>query len=151
MAVLLIILGSWMVQSKALNQAAFYGLGLAFAAHTFGLASRMALQGRPPATNLYSSAIFVGWAAVLLGWVLERLFRKGIGILAASWIGFTTLIIAHHLASSGDTLEMMRAVLDSNFWLATHVVTITIGYGSTFLAGALAHLYIFRRVFHFSR
>ena len=34
---------------------------------------------------------------------------------------------------------MMRAVLDSNFWLATHVVTITIGYSGTFLAGALAH------------
>ena len=147
LAVFLIILGSWMVQSKALNQAAFYGLGLAFAAHTFGLASRMALQGRPPVTNLYSSAIFVGWAAVLLGWVLERLFRKGIGSLAASWIGFTTLIIAHHLASSGDTLEMMRAVLDSNFWLATHVVTITIGYGSTFLSGFLAAVYLLRRLF----
>ncbi len=38
----------------------------------------------------------------------------------------------------GDTMEMMRAVLDSNFWLATHVVAITIGYRATFLAGALA-------------
>jgi len=33
---------------------------------------------------------------------------------------------------------MMRAVLDSNFWLATHVVTITIGYSGTFLAGSIA-------------
>ena len=32
-------------------------------------------------------------------------------------IGFGTLVIAHHLSLSGDTLEMMRAVLDSNFWL----------------------------------
>ena len=38
-------------------------------------------------------------------------------------IGFGTLLIAHHLSLSGDTMEMMRAVLDSNFWLATHVVT----------------------------
>src|SRR5947199_4272924 len=67
--------------------------------------------------------------------------------MVASLIGFTTLIIAHHLAASGDTLEMMRAVLDSNFWLATHVVCITIGYGSTFLAGFLAAVYIFRRLF----
>ena len=29
----------------------------------------------------------------------------------------------------------MRAVLDSNFWLATHVVSVTIGYSGTFLAG----------------
>ena len=42
--------------------------------------------------------------------------------------GFASLIVAHHLTGDGDTMEMMRAVLDSNFWLATHVVTITIGY-----------------------
>lgn len=42
---------------------------------------------------------------------------------------------------------MMRAVLDSNFWLATHVVTVTAGYGATFLAGFLAIIYIFRGVF----
>jgi ABC-type transport system involved in cytochrome c biogenesis permease subunit len=42
-------------------------------------------------------------------------------------------------------MEMMRAVLDSNFWLATHVVTVTIGYASTFLAGALAIAWVLRR------
>ncbi len=67
--------------------------------------------------------------------------------MVASVIGFTTLIIAHHLASQGDTLEMMRAVLDSNFWLATHVVCITIGYSSTFLSGFLAVFYILRKRF----
>jgi ABC-type transport system involved in cytochrome c biogenesis permease subunit len=44
-------------------------------------------------------------------------------------------------------MEMMRAVLDSNFWLATHVVTITVGYSATFLAGFLAILYLLRGVF----
>ena len=39
----------------------------------------MWLEGRPPVTNLYSSAIFIGWGAVLLGLVLERFFRNGIG------------------------------------------------------------------------
>ena len=40
-------------------------------------------------------------------------------------------------------MEMMRAVLDSNFWLATHVVTVTIGYSTTFLAGFLGIAYVF--------
>ena len=40
-------------------------------------------------------------------------------------------------------MEMMRAVLDSNFWLATHVVIITIGYSTTFLAGFLGIAYVF--------
>src|SRR6266849_655734 len=37
---------------------------------------------------------------------------------------------------------MLRAVLDTNFWLATHVVIVTLGYASTFVAGLLAILYI---------
>jgi ABC-type transport system involved in cytochrome c biogenesis permease subunit len=44
-------------------------------------------------------------------------------------------------------MEMMRAVLDSNFWLATHVVTITLGYAAMFLAGFLAILYILLGIF----
>lgn len=44
-------------------------------------------------------------------------------------------------------MEMMQAVLDSNFWLSTHVVTITIGYSSTFLAGFLGIVYICRGLF----
>ena len=55
--------------------------------------------------------------------------------------------MAHHLAGDGDTMEMMRAVLDSNFWLATHVTTITIGYSGTFLAGAIAIAWAIRKQF----
>ena len=43
-------------------------------------------------------------------------------------------------------MEMMRAVLDTNLWLATHVVIITIGYSATFLA-FLAIIYVVRGVF----
>ncbi|MEN9975378.1 MAG: Cytochrome c biosis protein CcsA, partial [Verrucomicrobiota bacterium] len=113
----------------------------------FGMFSRMYIQGRPPVTNLYSSAIFVGWGAVLIGLVLERLFRDGIGAACAGMVGFITLIIAHHLGSNGDTLEMMTAVLDSNLWLATHVVIITAGYSAMFLAGMLAAVYVVLGVF----
>jgi ABC-type transport system involved in cytochrome c biogenesis permease subunit len=145
--VFMLAVASWLVWPKTLARAAFWLLVLSFAVHTVGLVSRMLIQGRPPVTNLYSSAVFVGWAAVLLGIVLERLFRRGIGSAVAATIGFVTLIIAHHLAAQGDTLEMMRAVLDSNMWLATHVVCITIGYSSTFLSGFLAVLFILRERF----
>ena len=107
----------------------------------------MWLEGRPPVTNLYSSAIFIGWGAVVLGMVLERIFKDGIGSVVASAVGFISLIIAHHLSQTGDTMEMMRAVLDTNFWLATHVVVVTLGYASTFVAGFLALIYILRGVF----
>jgi len=138
---------SWLGWSRPLNRSAFYLLLLALAVHTFGLVSRMYLQERPPVTNLYSSAIFIGWGAVIVALILERIFRDGIGAACAGAIGFITLIIAHHLAGSGDTLEMLQAVLDTNIWLATHVVAITTGYAAMFLAGMLAMIYIIRGVF----
>lgn len=114
--------------------------------HTAAIAIRIYLQGRPPVTNLYSSAIFVGWASVLAGVVVERLHPLGVAILGSAAIGFGTLVVAHNLGDSGDTMEMMQAVLDSNFWLATHVITITLGYSATFLAAALATVYLLGRV-----
>ena len=128
--------------SESLRRSAFYLIALAFVVHTFGLVFRMVLEGRPPVTNLYSSAIFIGWGAVVLGLVLERIYRIGIGNVVASLAGFVTLVIAHNLAVGGDTMEMLRAVLDTNFWLSTHVVAVTLGYASTFVAGLLAILYI---------
>jgi len=143
----LLVCSSWLGWSRSLNRAAFYVLLLALAVHTFGLGSRMYLQGRPPVTNLYSSAIFIGWGTVIIGLILEKIYKDGIGLACAAVIGFITLVIAHHLSSSGDTLEMLQAVLDTNIWLATHVVAITTGYAAMFLAGTLATIYIVRGVF----
>ncbi len=133
--------------SRVLGNAAVWLLGVTFLLHTAGLASRVYLQGRPPVTNLYSSAIFVGWGCVLMALLMERVHRLGIGSVTAGVVGFTTLIVAHNLVGDGDTMEMMQAVLDSNFWLATHVVAVTAGYSATFLAGFLAIAYILLGVF----
>ncbi len=143
----LLAIFSWFNLSETLRRSAVWLVWLALGIHTTGLIYRMMLEGRPPVTNLYSSAIFIGWGACVLGLILERFHKNGIGIVTASGIGFITLIIAHHLALEGDTMEMMRAVLDTNFWLATHVVAVTVGYASTFVAGFLALIYILRGFF----
>ncbi len=115
---------------------------LALTVHTIGIISRIYLQGRPPVTNLYSSAVFIGFIGVIIGLILEWIYKLGLGSIVASVIGFATLVIAHNLSTTGDTMEMMQAVLDTNFWLATHVVVVTIGYSATFLAGFLGIAYI---------
>jgi ABC-type transport system involved in cytochrome c biogenesis permease subunit len=144
-AFLLAIL-SWIKWPETAARAAFGLVVVAWLATTAGIATRMGLEGRPPVTNLYSSALFIGWGSVGLCLILEAIYKNAIGSAAAGLIGFATLLIAHHLSLAGDTLEMMRAVLDSNFWLATHVVVVTTGYAATFLAGMLALIYIFRGV-----
>ncbi len=143
----LLALFSWLKWPEALGCAAFRVVIVAWLLATAGILLRMWLEGRPPVTNLYSSALFIGWGAVALCLALESFYRNAIGSVAAGLIGFATLVIAHHLSLTGDTLEMMRAVLDSNFWLATHVVAVTTGYAATFLAGFLALIYLARGVF----
>jgi len=143
----LLACGSWLVCPRSLRKSAMLLLVLAFAIHSFGMLSRMYLQGRPPVTNLYSSAIVVGWGATIIAMVLESLFRYGIGTACACVVGFVTLLIAHNLGANGDTLEMQQAVLDSNLWLATHVVVITLGYSAMFLAGVLAVAYVLLGLF----
>ncbi len=141
LAFFLVCLG-WVFRSQRMLQWAGWLIVFSFALHTVALLARMWIQGRPPVTNLYSSAVFVAWGAVLIGIFIERFLKNGVGSAAAALIGFASLIIAHHLAMSGDTLEMMQAVLDDNFWLATHVVTITFGYSAMFLAGLLSALHL---------
>ncbi len=94
-------------------------------------------------TNLYSSAVFIGWVVVLLGLGFEYVYRLGIGTVVASIAGFSALLIAHMLAD-GDTFTVLQAVLDTNFWLATHVVCISCGYATTLLAGLFGLIYVLR-------
>lgn len=139
---------SWLKPEEGtLRRSAFRVMLIGLALHTAGLITRMVLEGRPPVTNLYSSAVFIGWGAIVLSTVIELFHRNAIGTAVASAVGFATLLIAHHLSLSGDTLEMMRAVLDTNFWLATHVVVITLGYSAVFLAGSIAVVFLIRRAF----
>jgi ABC-type transport system involved in cytochrome c biogenesis permease subunit len=145
--VFLLCVFSWLWARDTLNRCAFFVLMAALLFHTFGIYSRVMIQGYAPVTNLYSSAVFVGWGAVILAAILEKIYKNGIGNASAALIGFATLIIAHHLSLGGDTMEMMQAVLDSNFWLSTHVVTVTIGYSGTFLAGIIGIFYILRGLF----
>jgi ABC-type transport system involved in cytochrome c biogenesis permease subunit len=115
--------------------------------HTIALAVRIYISGRPPVTNLYSSAVFIGWGSILFGLLIDLYTKRGFGVLVGSVIGFLTLLIAHYISLSGDTMAMLVAVLDDNFWLATHVVVVTIGYVMVFLAGALGLFYIFYGLF----
>jgi len=145
--IFLLVVFSWLGKTGPLQRSAFWVLVLAIILHTLGLITRIYLQGRPPVTNLYSSAIFIAWGAVLLAAAVEYFFRNGVGSLTAAVTGFLSLLVAHNLAGDGDTMKMLQAVLDTNFWLATHVVTITLGYSATFLAGFLAILFVLRGVF----
>jgi ABC-type transport system involved in cytochrome c biogenesis permease subunit len=136
---------TWSIPSvhRILNRSSTWLLLLVLVVHTGALITRIVISGRPPVTNLYSSAIFIGWGAVVLGLIFEAFSRKGFGNAIAGITGFFTLMVAYYLSLRGDTIEPMRAVLDTQFWLTTHVVIIALGYAATFVAGMIGALYIF--------
>jgi ABC-type transport system involved in cytochrome c biogenesis permease subunit len=133
---------SWVGWSAPLQRASFWLLLLALLVHTVAIFARVYISGRPPVTNLANSAVFIGYGAALFAAALELIFPRAIGTACAGLIGCVTLLIYHELALEGDTMKVLVAVLDTNVWLATHVIAITLGYSATFLAGILGIVYI---------
>ncbi len=122
------------------------GILIALIPHTYGIVARMMIMGRPPMTNLYATFIFVAWVCVVLGLAVEWYQRNGLGAFLAAASGFVILMISNRFELQSDTMGVVIAVLDSNFWLATHVVTITIGYAGCIAAGLAGHIYLLQAI-----
>ena len=136
----------WLAKPEFFNGMAFRMICFTFALQSAALILRMYVSERPPVINLYSSAVFIGWGAVLLGIIFEAIYKIGIGNIVASVAGFGSLLIAFLLSRQGDTIEALEAVLDTQFWLTTHVVCVTLGYATTYVAGLLGSIYILQGV-----
>ncbi len=137
--------------SMALLWKKVYTAGLFFVVagiilHTAGIILRMIIMSHPPVTNLYETFIFTAWAAVIIGIVLEWLRIGSIGTITAAITGFLFIHIAGKYAGDGDTMGMLIAVLNSSFWLTTHIVTISLGYAGYIGAGLVGHIYLIHKM-----
>lgn len=136
---------SFLVRWDGMRKATFWVLVGVFVIHTIAILSRIYISGRAPVINLYSSAVFIGWACVLLGLILECIHPVGIANLVSGIIGVATISVARFLDTS-DTMPVLQAVLDTQFWLSTHVITVTAGYAVTFLAGFIGACALVHRI-----
>lgn len=132
---------------KWLYKAAFGCISLGFVPHLIGIILRIIILERPPVSTLYETFIFVSFVIVLLGLLIEFFSRNWLGIVTSGVGGFIVLMIAAKYSAEGDTMKMLIAVLNSNFWLSTHVISITAGYGSACAAGIIGHVYLLQKVF----
>jgi ABC-type transport system involved in cytochrome c biogenesis permease subunit len=106
------------------------------------MAARVYILQRPPVGTLYESVLFVG--LVVVGVALMAAGRDIMLRTQWLWLGALMGLVLHLLglryaAAGGDTLGVLTAVLDTNFWLITHVLVITAGYALALLAGGWAH------------
>jgi len=116
--------------------------------HGLALLARMLILMRPPVSTLYESMIFVSFVVACVGlWIARKKNNRETLLITSAIAGFL-LISAATFAADSDTLEVLIAVLNTNFWLATHVVCIAIGYAAAIIAGGVAHIYLLKLMFN---
>jgi ABC-type transport system involved in cytochrome c biogenesis permease subunit len=140
--VLLISRNSW---EKRGYQAAWVLAGSGFLLQAAGLLSRVLIAGRPPVTNMYESVIWVAFGTILLALIFEAVYRAGAFLLGAIPVAVASLILADSQPMILDrSIHPLTPVLRDNFWLTTHVLSITLSYAAFALALGVAHVILGR-------
>lgn len=116
-----------------------FGLLMVF----FDIIFRIILTQKSPVTSLQESLIFVNF--VFTSFFLIFLFKYNHSkyFLISAITSFLLSFISIRLGE-GNNIKSVVAVLNTNFWLIIHVLTISIGYGFCLIGGFLSHFYLYR-------
>jgi cytochrome c-type biogenesis protein CcsB len=118
---------------------AYWGATAAFtaglAAMLVGFAMRCVISGRAPVTNMYESVIYVGLGVAVFGLIMELVYRKQVILAAAAVLSTLALILADNCpVLLNPDLQPLNPILRNNYWLTTHVMSITLSYAAFALA-----------------
>ena len=109
--------------------------------HSYGFYLRVIIAGRPPVSNMYETVIWVSWGGLLFGMVIEAVYKQRFVLLCGGISAILCLIVASLAPAILDaSIQPLEPVLVSNFWLITHVLTITISYSAFLLAFVLGDI-----------
>lgn len=116
---------------------------------TTGLAFRIYITRFAPVTNMYTTMVWVALGVMIFTFILFVLYKNyvipGLALIASGLILMLTYQIP--LVLSPD-LDPIVAVLRNNFWLSTHVTTITISYAAFTIAMVLGNVALVRLWFY---
>ncbi len=118
------------------------GAGIVF--HLLTIAARVFILSRPPVGTLYESILFVALICSITGFFLAKMKKDSTGLLIGSAAGLGLLFVAQGFAQD-NTMPVLVAVLNTNFWLATHVLCITTGYAWCLVTSFIAHIALYRQ------
>ena len=122
------------------------GLGYCVTAITM----RCVIMERPPIGNLYDTTIFIATAVTFFSLIVEWMTRRRFALGIAPILGALLVIVGRRfeLGDAKDHMDPLVAVLNSNFWLTIHVITITLGYSAGLLSAFLSCAYLLMRGLH---
>ncbi|MBK1830108.1 cytochrome c biogenesis protein CcsA [Verrucomicrobiaceae bacterium R5-34] len=121
---------------------------IALALMIAGITHRCIIMERSPVGNLYDTILFIATTGVLVLLLVELMTRRAVALGLAVFMGLACMFLArrYEIGDAKDHMDPLVAVLKSNFWLSTHVVTVTIGYMGGLAAAGLSVIYLFARV-----
>ncbi len=107
---------------------------------TAGMALRVYISGRAPVTNMYETVIWVSFGILVFTLAFELRYKCRYYLISGVPLAGILLILADSVPVILDpNIAPLTAVLRDNFWLTTHVLTVTISYAAFALAFALGH------------
>jgi len=109
-----------------------------------GITVRCIIRGRPPVTTLYETILFITACVVITAMFIEWSNKRRIALSVGAFLGAFGMFLANRYEAleGRDTMPQLIAVLDTNFWLSTHVTVVTLGYAAGLLACALGVTYL---------
>lgn len=134
------------------NQRILTAIGLTsaiagFVIMVYGIALRVLIAGRAPVTNMYESIVWVSMATVFFGLVFYAVYRNRAILLSALPISLLCLLLVRSLpAAMPSRLDPLVPVLRDNFWLTTHVLTITLSYAAFALVLGFSHVVLWQYI-----
>lgn len=112
-----------------------------------GMGFRVYISGRAPVTNMYETVIWVSFGLLLFALIFEWRYKCRYYLVCGAVFAGILLILADSLPAILDpNITPLTAVLRDNFWLTTHVLTVTISYASLALAFALGHVVLAKQI-----
>ncbi len=114
---------------------------------SYDIVLRCLITGRPPIKNLYDTFLFIAAVGVAISLVAELVLPRRLALAIAPVLGSVLVMFGRmfEVTRGEDTMDPLVAVLDSNFWLATHVTTINIGYATGLAAAVFACVWVLLR------
>ncbi|MGZ3712903.1 MAG: cytochrome c biogenesis protein, partial [Bdellovibrionota bacterium] len=132
-ALALAVLG-FLCSILSVKNEAFSGLALALLAALFlleltGIGLRIFISGRAPVTNMYETVMWSGFCLFTLASILG-IRLKNRKVWAVGFAGNALFLLMMNFATGmlDATIQPLVPVLRDNFWLSTHVTSVTISY-----------------------
>ncbi len=132
---LLLVFGFSQTKKEAFRKGFLGLMGFGFLLHLLGFLLRVYISGRAPVSNMYETVLWVPFGTLIFGALVGKWGKNLFAFVGSCVVAVFCLILSDLAPNILDpSIQPLEAVLRSNYWLLTHVLTITISYSAFFLA-----------------